>query len=125
MRSYSEGARLGVPIGLAVATGGPIVALSARFNEADDEHVKADLEQLPAYLDRIDAWIDKGVIGGDPPNVADYQIAPSVRLLMSMDDVRPAIENRPAGEFAKRVVPDFPGHAPAILPPEWLAPLGA
>jgi glutathione S-transferase len=123
LASYSEGAKLGVPIGLAVATGGPIVALSARFNEADDPHVKADLEQLPGYLDRIDAWIEKGVIGGAEPNVADYQIAPSLRLLMSMDDIRPAIENRPAGEFAKRVVPDFPGHAPAILPPEWLEPL--
>ena len=34
MRSYSEGARLGVPVGLAVKTGGPLVALAARFNEA-------------------------------------------------------------------------------------------
>jgi glutathione S-transferase len=123
--SYSEGAKLGVPIGLAVATGGPIVALSARFNEADDPHVKADLEQLPGYLDRIDAWIEKGVIGGAQPNVADYQIAPSLRLMMTMDDLRPAIENRPAGELAKRVVPEFPGHAPAILPSEWLEPLKA
>jgi glutathione S-transferase len=125
LASYSEGAKLGVPIGLAVATGGPIVALSARLTEADDPHVKADLEQLPSYLDRIDAWIDKGVIGGAQPNVADFQIAPSVRLMMTMDDLRPAIEDRPAGEFAKRMVPEFPGHAPAILPPEWLEPLKA
>ena len=48
LRSYSEGAKLGVPIGLAVRTAAPIVALSARFNEADDPHVKADLEQLPS-----------------------------------------------------------------------------
>jgi glutathione S-transferase len=34
LRSYSEGARLGVPIGLAVRTAAPIVALSARFNAA-------------------------------------------------------------------------------------------
>jgi glutathione S-transferase len=34
MASYSEGARLGIPVGLAVRTGGPIVALSARFNGA-------------------------------------------------------------------------------------------
>jgi glutathione S-transferase len=32
LASYSEGARLGVPVGLAVRTGGPIVSLSARFN---------------------------------------------------------------------------------------------
>ena len=41
LRSYSEGAKLGVPIGLAMKTAAPIVALSARFNEADDEHVRA------------------------------------------------------------------------------------
>jgi hypothetical protein len=32
MASYSEEARLGVPVGLAVKAGGPIVSLSARFN---------------------------------------------------------------------------------------------
>jgi glutathione S-transferase len=63
------------------------------------------------------------VIGGAEPNVADYQIAPSLRLMMTMDDLRPAIENRPAGKLAKRVVPEFPGHAPAILPQDWLEPL--
>ena len=33
LASYSEGARLGIPVGLAARTGAPIVALSARFNE--------------------------------------------------------------------------------------------
>src|SRR5262245_21562187 len=52
MAEYSEGAHLGIPIGLAVKTAGPIVALSARFNEATDEQVRADLASLPADLDR-------------------------------------------------------------------------
>jgi glutathione S-transferase len=123
LRSFSEGAKLGIPTGLAIRTAAPIVALSARFNEADDENVRADLEALPRMLDRVDAWISEGTIGGEQPNAADYQIAPSLRLLMTMDDVRPAIESRPAGELAMRLVPDFPGHIEAILPPEWLAPL--
>ena len=58
LRSYSEGARLGVPIGLAVKTGAPLVALSARFNQSSDANVRADLTRLPALLDRIDAWIE-------------------------------------------------------------------
>ncbi|MFI5123661.1 MAG: glutathione S-transferase N-terminal domain-containing protein, partial [Vicinamibacteria bacterium] len=37
LASYSEGARLGVPVGLAVKTGQPLVALSARLNESTDE----------------------------------------------------------------------------------------
>src|ERR1700742_3821524 len=43
LRSSSDGAKLGVPIGLAIKTGGPLVALSARFNEADDTTARAAL----------------------------------------------------------------------------------
>jgi glutathione S-transferase len=125
MASYSEGARLGVPAGLAVKTGGPIVALAARFNEATDANVRADLTSLRDDLDRLDAWIAEGVIGGPEPNAADYQLAPSLRLLMSFDDLRPFIEGRPCGEMAMRVVPDFPGRAPPVVPAEWLERLKA
>jgi glutathione S-transferase len=120
MASYSEGARLGVPVGLAVKTGGPIVALSARFNGSTDANVRADLISLRNDLDQLDAWIAEGVIGGPEPNAADYQLGPSLRLLMSFDDLRPYIEGRPCGEMAMRVVPDFPGRTPPVFPAEWL-----
>ncbi len=123
LRSYSEGAKIGMPIGLAMKTAAPIVALSARFNEADDENVKRDLAALPAMLQKVDDWIAAGVLGGEQLNAADYQIAPSLGLALTLQDLRPAIENRPAGQLAKRVVPNYPGHAPPILPPAWLAPL--
>src|SRR4029077_5876434 len=125
MASYSEGARLGIPVGLAVKTGGPIVSLSARFNEATDENVRANLASLPEDLDRIDSWIKEGVMGGAEPNAADFQIAPSVRLAMSFDDLRPYIEQRPAGRLATQVLPDFPGRTPPVFPPEWLEGLKA
>ena len=60
LRSYSEGAKLGLPIGLAVKTAAPIVAASARFNEATDENVRRALAALPAMLQRIDDWIAAG-----------------------------------------------------------------
>jgi len=123
MASYSEGARLGIPTGLAVKTGGPLVAAAARLNGSTDENVSADLASLRSDLDRIDGWIADGVIGGPQPNAADYQLAPSLRLLMSFDDLRPFIEGRPCGELANRIAPDFPGRTPAIFPAEWLAGL--
>jgi glutathione S-transferase len=123
LRSYSEGAKLGIPIGLALRTAAPIVAASAHFNEATDENVRRGLADLPGMLQRIDDWIADGTIGGEQPNIADFQIAPSLRLAMTLDDLRPAIEGRPAGELAKRVVPDYPGKTPPILPPAWLQPL--
>ncbi len=98
MASYSEGARLGVPVGLAVKTGGPLVAVAARLNDSTDENVSADLSSLRADLDRIDAWIADGVLGGPQPNAADYQIAPSLRL---PDELRrPAALHR--GEALRR-----------------------
>jgi glutathione S-transferase len=125
LRSYSEGAKLGIPIGLALKTAAPIVAASAHFNEATDENVRRGLAALPAMLQRIDDWIADGTIGGEQPNVADFQIAPSLRLAMTLDDLRPAIESRPAGELAMRLVPHYPGKTPPVLPPAWLQPLRA
>ena len=123
LRSYSEGARIGMPIGLAMKTAAPIVAIAARFNEADDEHARRALAALPALLDRVDELIAAGTLNGERLNAADFQIAPSLGLAMTLDDLRPAIEGRPAGTLARRVVPDYPGHTPAILPPAWLEPL--
>ncbi len=85
--------------------------------------MRADLAALPGWLQRIDDWIAEGVLGADPPNAADLQIAASLRLATTFDDLRPAIEARPAGEMALRAIPDFPGRAPPVLPPAWLEPL--
>jgi glutathione S-transferase len=123
LRSYSEGAKLGVPLSLAMKTAAPVVALSARFNEADDEHVRRDLTELPTLLKKVDDWIAAGVLNGEQLNAADLQIAPSLGLAMTIDDLQPLIENRPAGALAKRVVPNYPGKTPPILPPAWLQQL--
>lgn len=123
LRSYSEGAKLGIPIGIALKTAAPIVALSARFNEATDENVRADLAAFGGLLDRVDEMIAAGTLGGEQLNVADFQIAPSIRLAMTLQDLRPLIEARPAGRLAKRVQPQIAGDFPPVLPPVWLQPL--
>ncbi len=125
LATYAEGARLGVPIGLAVRTAAPIVAAAARMNAADDEAVRADLASLPGWLQRIDDWIREGVLGSEPPSAADLQIGASVRLAMTLDDLRPHIAARPAGELALGAIPGFPGQAPPVLPSAWLESLRA
>ena len=120
LRGYSEGARLGVPIGLAIKTGGPLVAISARLNEATDPSARAALAALPALLDQVDAYIADGTIGGPERNAADFQIATSIGLALTLDDLKPLIEPRPAAALAREIVPNYPGHTPPILPPAWL-----
>ncbi len=125
LRSYLEGARIGLPHGLGVRMAGPFIALDARSHEATDENVRRDISLLPETLQRIDDWIAEGVLGGEQLNAADFQIATSLRLAMSLDDLRPAIEHRPAGKLALRVVPHYPGRIPPVLPAAWLEPLAS
>jgi glutathione S-transferase len=101
---------------LAGALMKPLAARFARVSRADDRTVGADLERLPALLDRVDAWIADGTIGGEEPNAADYQIGTTLRAMLAMDDLRPRIEGRPGAELAARLVPDYPGRLPSVLP---------
>ena len=122
---YLEGGKIGLPHGVAARTAGPFIALDARSRGATDDNVRQAIAAFPGMLQRIDDWIEEGVLGGEPPNAADLQIAPSVRLAMSLDDLRPAIEGRPAARLATKIVPHFPGRTPSVLPPEWLKPITA
>ena len=79
LETYLEGAHLGIPAGVAALTAPPVIRLAARLNHASDDAVRRDLRAVPALLDRVDALIAEGVIGGHDYNVADFQIATSVR----------------------------------------------
>jgi glutathione S-transferase len=113
MVSYSEHAKVPLPAPL-IRMSAPLIARGAgRLNDVSDEAVRADFAALPGYLDRIDAWIEAGVMGGEAPNAADLQIATTLRLLMTLDDLRPLIEDRPAGRLALRLFPRVDGRMPA------------
>jgi glutathione S-transferase len=63
------------------------------------------LDGLPSMLDRIDAWIEAGVLNGERLNAADYAIASNLALITYRADLRPEIESRPAGALVDRVLP--------------------
>lgn len=123
--SYLEGARIGLPHGLAAKTGGPLVALAVRLNDATEENARAALAALPAQLQRVDDEIAAGTIGGEELNAADYQVGASVRLALTSQDLRPLIDSRPAGRHARRAVPNFAGDLPPTIPEALLEPLRA
>jgi glutathione S-transferase len=113
--TYLEGAKLGIPMPIAARVAPPIAMLARRLNQATDENARRDLAALPGLIDRVDELIERGVIGGAERNAADYQIATSISLLLTMDDLRPAIEDRPAGRLAREVVEHQPGHLPHVF----------
>ena len=71
------------------------------------------------YLDRIEAWIAEGTVGGDAPNAADIQIGTALSAMLAMDDLRPFLEGRRSGDLARRVLPEYPGRLPSVVPPGW------
>ena len=115
LATYLEGARLGIPLPVAARVAPPIAKLARRLNNATDESVERDLAALPGMIDRVDELIERGVIGGAERNAADYQIATSISLLLTMDDIRPLIEGRPAERLARAVVKHQPGHLPRVF----------
>jgi glutathione S-transferase len=114
-------AQLPIPDGLQKFFAPPIVATSARINNATEEAVRADLAALPGHLDKIDAWITEGVLGGETPNAADLQIISSLRLLERVADVRPLIAGRPCAALITKYFPPHQGEVPAgSYPADWI-----
>jgi glutathione S-transferase len=121
IQTYTEGAKLPVP-GPVARLSSPLVArLAGRVNGAGDPMVRADLLALPAHLDRVDGWVADGTLGGEQANAADLQIGAGLRLLLTVEDVRPLLDRRAAAELARRWFPAYPGVTPAgTLPAGWV-----
>jgi glutathione S-transferase len=126
MESYTGDAKIPLPRAMLR----PALPLTARLmalrNKAQDEKVRVDINALPGQLEKIDAWIAEGVLGGEQPNAADLQIGSTIRLLLTIRDVAPLIDGHRATELT-RYFPPQAGEVPAgTLPAEWLpAPLAA
>jgi glutathione S-transferase len=78
-----------------------------RFAFAADHAAERELlSELPAMLDRIDAMIAGGVLGGDDLNAADFMVAPSLALMLYRPDIPPLLEGRPALDLVDRLLPE-------------------
>jgi glutathione S-transferase len=105
----------------------PAMVFFARLSKADDAQVREDLVRLPGLMDRVEALVGDGTVGGEAPNAADFQIFTSIRLLLAHEDLHPMIAPRSCGKSALRLIPDYPRAGsdalppvPAALPREWL-----
>ena len=94
---------------------------SWKYHRITAERLAADLAGLPEKLDHVDALAADGVLGGEEPNAADFQIAATLRVLLTVADLQPLIEQRPAGELARRWFPDYTGEVPkGAFPAGWV-----
>jgi glutathione S-transferase len=97
------------------------IRASWKYHGITAERLAADLAGLPEKLDRIDAYIAEGLLGGETPNAADLQIGATLSVLLTVGDVRPLIEARPAVTVARSYFDDRPGLVPAgAFPTGWV-----
>ena len=114
MVSYSRHSRLRLPAPV-VRLNAPLIARLGRgLNNTGDEVAGRAILALPAHLDKIDGLIADGTIGDvEHPNAADLQLFSTIRLMLTMADVRPLIEGRPCAAPARALFPDADGEMPA------------
>ena len=92
-----------------------------KYHGITAQRLADDLAGLPEKLDQIDAFATDGVIGGDEPTAADLQIGATLRVLLTVGDLRPLIEGRPAERLARTWFPDYAGDIPAgAFPAGWV-----
>jgi glutathione S-transferase len=97
------------------------IRASWKYHNISAARLAEDLAGLPALLDRIDAWVAEGILAGAAPNAADLQIGATLSVLLTVGDVRPLIESRPAVRVARSWFDDRPGRIPAgAFPAGWV-----
>jgi glutathione S-transferase len=77
-----------------------------------------DLAELPGMIERIDQYAESGLIDGEQPTAADLQIGATVRVLLTVGDLRLLFEGSAAERVARRYFPDYAGLVPAGAFPE-------
>jgi hypothetical protein len=84
-----------------------VARIVARFAFAVDARSEPELlAVLPGMLDRIDAWIEDGLLNGEDLYAADFMIVTSLALLCYRPDLLSELEQRPAIRLIDRVLPE-------------------
>jgi len=68
------------------------------------EQERDDRSRTGEILDRVDAWIEEGVLNGEELTSTDFAIAPSLALVEYIVALRPELQGRPATELLDRVL---------------------
>jgi glutathione S-transferase len=117
-------AGLPAPAVTALLTKGNARWFAGKADAVDEERVHRNVLMIPPMLDHVEELISAGTIGGKEPNAADFQIAPTIRVLLSYEDLEPLIRKRKASKWAKGLLPDYPTGVPAgMVPADWVAEL--
>ena len=70
---------------------------------ASKEQRRDDVERTGEILDRVDAWIEEGVLNGGELRSPDFAVASSLALVEYIVSLQPELQRRPAMKLLDRV----------------------
>ena len=84
----------------------PALADGRAVPRASPHNERELIAAVPALLDRVDAWIEEGVLCGQELNAADFAITPSLALLSYRPELGEELSGRPADTLIDRLLPE-------------------
>ena len=91
-----------------------------KYHGISAARLQEDLAGLPEKLTHIEALAADGVIGGAQPNAADLQIGATLRVLLTLGDLRPLLTGSASERIALEYFPEYHGEVPAgAFPAGW------
>ena len=112
--SFSEHSKLPPIPGPVLKAMAPVVTrVEFKLNATGQDQLASEVAALPAMLDTVDGWLADGTLGGEVVNAADLQIAPSITLLLTIEDLAPVFAGRPCVAWARGLVTQQDGRVPA------------
>jgi glutathione S-transferase len=70
---------------------------------ASKEQLRDDRERTGEILDRVDAWVEEGVLNGEELHSPDFAVASSLALVEYIVALQPELQRRPAMRLLDRV----------------------
>lgn len=92
-----------------------------KYHKITAERLASDLLGLPDKLAHIEALAADGVIGGDQPTAADFQIGATIRVMLTVADLDGLLLGTAGERIARQWFPDYPGRIPkGAFPAGWV-----
>lgn len=102
-----------------------LIPAASHGHAARADRIDEYVDEIATLLDRFDSLVEAGVVAGEHPNVADFQIAPNLALLALAHNLEPVLKARPAWRIAERVLSRYPLDVRAEVPASWVERLSA
>jgi len=95
-----------------------LVHATWKYHGISAARLAEDLKALPALIARVEILAERGLIDGEAPTAADFQIGATVRVMLGVGDLRPLLSGTAAERVAVRFFPDYGLEIPAGAFPE-------